>query len=130
VDDNDCTSEEEEEDDDGNDCSSKYVANDQRAICPSCKSSMTHELSYVDPPRDIKTFSSSEGGHVKGVITYMVMDDLQVKPMSAISAITLLSKFNVRDVRAAEEKEVDFGMDEVSLYLKQSNASSVAKRRV
>jgi hypothetical protein len=86
---------------------------------------MTHELSYVDPPKDIKTFSSSEGGHVKGVITYMVMDDLQVKPMSAISATTLHSKFNVRDVGAVEEKAVDFGMDEVSLYLQQSNASFV-----
>jgi hypothetical protein len=50
---------------------------------------------------------------VKGVITYMVLDDLDVKPMSTISAITLLSKFNVRDVGAVEEKVVDFGMDEV-----------------
>jgi hypothetical protein len=50
---------------------------------------------------------------VKGVITYMMMDDLDVKPMSIISAITLLSKFNVRDVGAVEEKVVDLGMDEV-----------------
>jgi hypothetical protein len=50
---------------------------------------------------------------VKGVITYMVMDKLEVKPMSTISSITLLTKFNVRDVRAVEEKVVDFGMDEV-----------------
>jgi hypothetical protein len=90
-----------------------YVATDRRAICPSCKSSMTTELSYVDPPRDIKASSSSEGGYVKGLITYMVMDDLDVKPMSTISAITLLSKFNVTDLGAVEEKVVDFGMDEV-----------------
>jgi hypothetical protein len=97
-----------------NDCSSEYVANDRRAICPHCKSSMTSELKYVEyPPRDIKASSSSEGGYVKGVITYMVMDDLDVKPMSIISAITLLSKFNVRDVGAVEEKVVDLGMDEV-----------------
>jgi len=89
-----------------------YVATDRRAICPSCKSSMTTELSYVDPPRDIKASSSSEGGYVKGLITYMVMDDLDVKPMSTISAITLLSKFNVTDLGAVEEKVVDFGMDE------------------
>jgi hypothetical protein len=78
---------------------------------------MTSELSYVDPPRDIKASSSSEGGYVKGVITYMVMDDLDVKPMSTISAITLLTKFNVRDVGAVEEKVVDFGMDEVYIAL-------------
>jgi len=61
----------------------------------------------------IKASSSIEGGYVKGVITYMVMDDLEVKPMSIISAITLLTKFNVRDVGAVEEKVVDLGMDEV-----------------
>jgi hypothetical protein len=65
------------------------------------------------PPSDIKASSSVEWGYVKGVITYMVLDDLDVKPMSTISAITLLSKFNVRDVGAVEEKVVDFGMDEV-----------------
>jgi len=43
----------------------------------------------------------------------MVMDNLEVKPMSAISSITLLTKFNVRDLGAVEEKVVDFGVDEV-----------------
>jgi len=105
----------------------KYVANDWRAICPHCKSLMYTELKYVEyrPPRDIKASSSSEGGYVKGVITYMVMDDLEVKPMSAISAITLLSKFNIMDLGAVEEKVVDFGTDKVSLYLQPSNASFV-----
>jgi hypothetical protein len=92
-----------------------YVSHDQRSICPACKSSMTSEVSYVDPPSDIKASTSSinEGGYVKGLITYMVMDDLDVKPMSTISAITLLGKFDVRDVGAVVEKVVDFGMDEV-----------------
>ncbi|XP_059459214.1 uncharacterized protein LOC132188701 [Corylus avellana] len=91
----------------------KHVANDQRAICPSCRKSMTSEVSCVDPPSDnIMASSSSEGGYVKGVITYMVMDDLEVKPMSIIAAITLLTKFNVTDIGAVEEKVVDFGMDE------------------
>ncbi|RVX13796.1 hypothetical protein CK203_010334 [Vitis vinifera] len=42
--------------------------------------------------------SSDEGGFVRGVVTYMVMDDLVVKPMSTISSITLLNKFNVKEV--------------------------------
>jgi hypothetical protein len=93
---------------------SEYVANDQRAICPHCKSSMTSEQKYVEyPPRDIKASSSSEGGYVKGVITYMVMDDLDVKPMSTISSISLLTKFGVRDLGAVEEMVVDLGIDEV-----------------
>jgi hypothetical protein len=43
----------------------------------------------------------------------MVMDNLEVKPMSAISSITLLTKFNVRDLGAVEEKVVYFGVDEL-----------------
>ncbi|GLT60933.1 hypothetical protein SLA2020_336720 [Shorea laevis] len=97
-----------------------YVANDPRAICPSCRNQMTSELSYVDPPSDIKASSSGEGGYVKGVITYMVMDNLEVKPMSTISSITLLTKFNVRDLGAVEEKVVDFGIDEVLSLLEAS----------
>ncbi|KAL6128292.1 hypothetical protein ACLB2K_071647 [Fragaria x ananassa] len=42
-------------------------------------------------------------GLVKGVVTYMIMDDLEVKPMSTISSITLLN----RDVGALQEKAVD-----------------------
>jgi hypothetical protein len=71
-------------------------------------------ISYVKyPARDIKASFSGEGGYVKGLITYIVMDDLAMKPMSTISAITLLTKLNVTDVGAVEEKVVDFGMDEV-----------------
>jgi hypothetical protein len=98
----------------------KSVAKDPRANCPSCSNRMSREINYVEyPPRDINknkassSSSSSEGGYVKGLITYMVMDNLDVKPMSTISAISLLSKFNVTDVRVVEEKVVNFGMDEV-----------------
>jgi hypothetical protein len=100
-------------------CSYVAVANDRRAICPSCTSTMNSELRYVEyRASDIKaTSSSSEGGYVKGVITYMVMDDLEVKPMSTISSFsTLLAKFNVTDLGDVEEKVVDFGMDEVYIY--------------
>ncbi|CAI0467698.1 unnamed protein product [Linum tenue] len=59
--------------------------------------------------------NSEEGGFVKGVITYMVMDNLEVKPMSTISSITMLNKFNVQEVGALEEKVIELGMDEVTL---------------
>ncbi|KAI9156679.1 hypothetical protein LWI28_010487 [Acer negundo] len=45
----------------------------------------------------------AEGGFVKGVVTYMVMDDLEVKPVSTITSITMLNKFNVKDVGVLEE---------------------------
>ncbi|KAL0003021.1 hypothetical protein SO802_016802 [Lithocarpus litseifolius] len=48
--------------------------------------------------------SSVEGGYVKGLVTYMVMDDLEVKPLSSIVSIgTMLNKFNVKDIEALEE---------------------------
>jgi hypothetical protein len=53
---------------------------------------------------------SREVGYVKGMVRYMVTDDLVVKPMSTNSGITLLREFNVNDI---EEKVVDLGMDEV-----------------
>jgi hypothetical protein len=43
------------------------------------------------------------------------MADLEVKPMSTNSGITLLREFNVVAVGAIEEKLVDLGMDEVRL---------------
>ena len=73
---------------------------------------MNFELKFVVPTSTKNTVSSSEGGYVKGVVTYMVMDDLVVKPMSAISSITLLSKL---EVGSLEEKVVDLGMDEVCM---------------
>jgi hypothetical protein len=92
-------------------------------------------LEYT-PGDNINASSSSEGGYVKGLITYMVMDDLEVKPMSTISSITLLTKFNVKDLGSVEEKMVDLGMDEViysshpllsalQLYISMSTISSI-----
>lgn len=50
---------------------------------------------------------------MKGVVTYMIMDDLEVSPMSTICSVTLLNKFYVKDVGALEEKMVQLGMKEV-----------------
>ncbi|KAK7821154.1 hypothetical protein CFP56_037935 [Quercus suber] len=101
-----------------------YVAYDIRAICPSCSQVMNCEQHMVDRPSPSATKTSSsctEGGYVKGLVTYMVMDDLEVKLMSTISSITLLiNKFNVKGIRALEEKVVNFGMDEGVKLLKAS----------
>ncbi|GJY31327.1 hypothetical protein Tco_0414822 [Tanacetum coccineum] len=58
------------------------------------------------------------GGYVKEVVTYMVMDDLVVKPMSTISSITLINKFGVKDLSQLEEKMVTFGKEELMAYLR------------
>ena len=92
--------------------SSKYVASD--FSCPLCQLVMSSELSFVGLPSVTNMESSSEGGYVKGLVSYMVMDDLEVKPMSIISStITLLNTFNVKEIGDLEEKVVNLGMDEV-----------------
>ncbi|XVF83492.1 hypothetical protein PTKIN_Ptkin16aG0492600 [Pterospermum kingtungense] len=63
-----------------------------------------------------KASSSEEGGYVKGFFTYMVMDDLEVQPMSTISALTMLNNFDVKDIEFLREKVVDMGIDEDGRY--------------
>ncbi|GMI80675.1 hypothetical protein like AT3G09110 [Hibiscus trionum] len=94
-----------------------YVATGSKSICPSCNSVMSQSATVVNPKKDSST---DEGGYVKGVITYMISDDLSVRPMSAISCITLLNKFNVKDVGVLEEKTIDVGTDEGVKLLKAS----------
>jgi hypothetical protein len=94
-----------------------------KAACPQCKQAMATEVTFVLPSAAPKAASASAseaagsggdetGGYVKGLVTYMVTDGLEVTPMSAISSITLISKFSVnKDVELAE-KFVSVGMDE------------------
>ncbi|GFQ05220.1 hypothetical protein PHJA_002666100 [Phtheirospermum japonicum] len=103
-----------------------YVSSEQNAICPRCNKYMTAVMEYVaPPPRKAASAASGDGGFVKGVVTYMVMDDLVVTPMSTISSITLLNKFNVKEVGALEEKVVNMGMTEA---VKLLNASLQSKK--
>ncbi|KAJ8560540.1 hypothetical protein K7X08_022400 [Anisodus acutangulus] len=95
------------------------VSDGPNARCTSCNSSLSRKLNYVAPPVENGAVAAT-GGFVKDVVTYMVMDDLVVKPMSTISCIALLNKFNVRDVGVLEEEVVSFGMEEALELLKTS----------
>ncbi|KAF3653314.1 putative gibberellin-regulated protein 6-like [Capsicum annuum] len=64
------------------------------------------------PVMNQSAVAAATKGFVKDVVTDMVTDDLVVKPMSTISSIALLNKFNVKDVSALQEVEVNFGMEE------------------
>ncbi|KAL0436941.1 UNVERIFIED_CONTAM: hypothetical protein Sradi_0402000 [Sesamum radiatum] len=98
--------------------SSCNFTDDVRAVCPQCRRAMTTKMTYVAPPPVQEM--GDEGGFVKGVVTFIVMDNLEVYPMSTISSITLLNKFNVKDVRLLQEKVVNLGMDEAVMLLKAS----------
>ncbi|KAC9112624.1 hypothetical protein E3N88_46345 [Mikania micrantha] len=95
-----------------------YITSDLNATCPNCRSSMGYEVAYVST--EPAKVAVEEDGFVKGVVTYMVMDDLAVKPMSTISAITLLNKLSIKDVSVLEEKEVEFKLEEGLKLLKAS----------
>lgn len=91
------------------------------AKCPNCSNQMTTEVKCVVVETAGSATSSSGGsggsGYVKGVVTYMVMDNLEVKPMSTISGITLMNRFNIKDVSSLAEMEVQVGLKEVKYFL-------------
>ncbi|GMI87081.1 hypothetical protein like AT5G01150 [Hibiscus trionum] len=103
-----------------------YYTNDPTTTCPTCSRAMNSRVTLVNPPNKASTSSSSanEGGYVKGVVTYTIMDDLTVTPMSTISSLAMLSKLNVKQVDALEEKVVNVGMKEGLKLLKASLQST------
>ncbi|GMI80638.1 hypothetical protein like AT3G09110 [Hibiscus trionum] len=99
-----------------------YFTNDPTATCPSCSRLMNCTAAFVNPPNKVSAASpaADEGGYVKGVVKYTILDDLTVTPMSTISSITMLSKFDIKQVDALEEKVVNVGMNEAVELLKES----------
>ncbi|TYH00228.1 hypothetical protein ES288_A10G257700v1, partial [Gossypium darwinii] len=77
---------------------------------------------FVNPPNMVSTssFTANEVGCVKGIVTNTVMDDSIVTPMLTISSITLLRKFNIKQLDALEEKVVNVGTTEGVEILKAS----------
>ncbi|KAK9683412.1 hypothetical protein RND81_10G139100 [Saponaria officinalis] len=97
----------------------KYVTDSLGQQCPQCSSGMSTEMSYVVPEESVDVATSSEG-YVKGVVTYMVMDHLAVKPMSTISSITLINEFGIKDISCLVEKHVQVTLNEGLAILKSS----------
>ncbi|CAO2204602.1 unnamed protein product [Urochloa humidicola] len=106
---------------------STYVTDASGVICPSCRNQMNAALKYVAPSSEQQQAaekSSAAGGaakgFVQGIVTYTVLDNLTVTPMSAISSITLLNTFAVKDIGDLQEKTVHLGYDEGLAILKAS----------
>ena len=82
-------------------------------LCPSFRSRMRSDLQVIHyPPNGVK-----EG-------LYQVKNDLEVKPMSTASVVTLLNEFHVKD-GDLEEKVVNLGVDEVYIYKSVLSSFSV-----
>jgi hypothetical protein len=97
-----------------------YVSDVFNSFCSHCASPgypryRNQEVKFIGTS-DSTTSSAKpngEGGYVKALVTYMVTNDLSVSPMSMVSGVGLLNKFNIKDFGVLEEKVVDFGIDEV-----------------
>ncbi|MBA0673154.1 hypothetical protein Goklo_025049 [Gossypium klotzschianum] len=66
---------------------------------------------------------SGEEAFIKRAATFMIMDDLVVRPMYTNSIITLLDKFNIKDVNDLEEKTIGVGVNEAVELLRASMQS-------
>ncbi|KAI5401882.1 uncharacterized protein LOC127098098 [Lathyrus oleraceus] len=109
------------------------VTYDNQLRCPCrpgygyCSCTMNNEVRYVGNKNvaEKKVSTNIKSGFVKDVVTFMVMDDLVIEPMSTISSITLLNKFNVKEIGTLQEKNVEMGMDEGIKLLKASLQSKM-----
>ncbi|KAJ4723918.1 DUF674 family protein [Melia azedarach] len=90
-----------------------HVSDVPNVPCPRCNVRMKSEASYVPPGTASRAAQVPEVGFVKGVVSYMVKGNLEVTPMSTISCITLLNKFNIKDLGSVEERVTNFGIVEV-----------------
>ncbi|XP_038680243.1 uncharacterized protein LOC119981261 [Tripterygium wilfordii] len=88
-----------------------YVTLDPKSVCPYCSTAMSSPLTLVSPTNEGSSSSSSssyfESGFVKDNVTYMIMDDLVVKPMSIISSITLFNRLNLKRRRSISPLSID-----------------------
>ncbi|KAM0851637.1 hypothetical protein ACQ4PT_052321 [Festuca glaucescens] len=109
--------------------------------CPVCRQPMTVEMRWspgdahgklaqaaaqeaAATAKETVMAAGGGGGYVKEVVSYLVMDDLTVEPMSTISAIMLLK--NSTDCSALEELTVDLGHKEAVLLLKAALEATTA----
>ncbi|CAI8601591.1 unnamed protein product [Vicia faba] len=91
----------------------------------SCSNTMSSEVRYIENKKVAKKRAFIPNGFVKDVVTFMVMDDLVIQPMSTVSSITLLNKFNIKEIGTLQEKNVEMGMDEGIKLLKASLQSKM-----
>ncbi|KAL9388666.1 hypothetical protein Peur_017271 [Populus x canadensis] len=113
-----------------------YVSDIQNFVCSYCRSPgfgttgyMSREVKFVGTNVSASTdtpASDQAGGYVKGLVTYMVTDDLSVSPMSMVSVVGLLNKIEIKDFGVLEEKVVEFGINEGLELLKASLLSKDA----
>jgi hypothetical protein len=97
-----------------------YITDEHGKACPRCGVSMTTEVQYLPSAShrsgsgQVVASQRKAGGFVQGIVTYTVMDDLTVTPVSAIvSSVALLKTFAMRNTGDLQQKTVQLGYNEV-----------------
>ncbi|CAO2208950.1 unnamed protein product [Urochloa humidicola] len=106
-----------------------YATSVRGTPCPVCKARMATEVKLVEPDGGAaKAAAAAEGGsssggvvgYVKDMVTYTVMDDLTVAPMSTIGAVTAIAALGVTDITGLQSKTAEIGYKEGLALLKAS----------
>ncbi|KAG2595593.1 hypothetical protein PVAP13_5KG110600 [Panicum virgatum] len=105
-----------------------YMTDASDTACPCYRHRMDQEVQFLPSAGSRQPAEQEESprggggddGFVQAVVTYTVMDDLTVKPMSAVTSITLLTTFAVADLAALQERTVRIGHAEALGILKAS----------
>ncbi|KAK0591435.1 hypothetical protein LWI29_001786 [Acer saccharum] len=90
-----------------------YIADVPNLNCDGCKGKVRLVMSYVPPSPANYSLGTVEGGFLKELATYIVMDNLEFMPMSTKMFVSLLRKSVFKDLDSIEEIEVDLGVEEV-----------------
>ncbi|GLT42672.1 hypothetical protein SLA2020_166600 [Shorea laevis] len=90
---------------------------------------MSQGMRIASPPilvEPSKKSLSDDGGYVRGELIYMVMDDLSVRPNSAVYGITMLNRLEIKNIVTVKTREVCLGTNEAFKLLKASLYSKTA----
>ncbi|KAF3336583.1 hypothetical protein FCM35_KLT19169 [Carex littledalei] len=90
----------------------------------ACRKVMTVEAELEGDDRACGPIAKKEEKGEKGFVTYAIMDDLSVMPMSTISTVTLLNRFGIKDLSTLQEKTVGLSLPEGLELLKASLQSN------
>ncbi|CAH1430564.1 unnamed protein product [Lactuca virosa] len=97
-----------------------YYTENPSTLCPSCLRGMSYPLTLIETPVLKEPDVKLKRGFVKEVVTYMVMDDLVVKPLSTFSSIAFINSCGVNDMTQLEERTLHIGEEEALKLLKAS----------
>ncbi|KAK2405615.1 hypothetical protein QL285_054832 [Trifolium repens] len=97
---------------------SNYVTSDKTTICSRCNIAMNLECCKLITKDVAEENTLTHDGFVKNKVTFLVMDDLVIQPLTSI--IEVVNKFNLPKISALQEKVVELGLDEGIKLLKAS----------